>query len=162
MGEKVKKFLAIFGFLVAAFVWAHESHATSYTFSILLSPSSTCTAGFSSRSISDWSATCSITQGLTNTDVGVNGIGMCASSSGVIGDIADELILKLGYNTYCWCKIYDPIVTKWYFLRPYTGTTTTTAQGLCLRDCSAACASSLSNATIKNTVLIGTSAKDGI
>lgn len=84
----------------------------------------------------DWSVTCN---GLTK----VNGIGVCASTSGTsVGTTATALQVSANANDnfYCWCRMITPAVSKWIFINAFSND-----GQWCRGSCSDYCANFLSN-----------------
>ena len=113
---------------------------------VALSTSSSCSFG-SGRGL-DWSGSCT-TMGVSTS---LRGVGVCAATSGSMGDTSGGLSLssRLDDNVYCWCKLVVPAVSNWVTVgldgRSYSE---------CAMNCAAACASNLRTVSSMRNALLG-------
>ena len=130
---------------------------------VALGRGTTCTAtGELSRpptGIADWKLTCR-TRG---TSVTVNGIGVCAASSGTTSSPVDSLNTTACFSTgqcpasgdavNCWCRMLSPALSQWM----HSGLAHTTEYD-CMYNCAAECYQYIINEQILRTALFSTSA----
>lgn len=112
----MKKIAVFWGLLVGA-VAPNITYATTSslaaTLAVPLNQNSTCVISINDESITDFEVECRFpanAQNVTATVV-VDGIGMCASDEGP--SALDSLTHHYGSDTWCWCKMYNPWVSKW-------------------------------------------------
>lgn len=86
----------------------------------------------------------------------VEGIGVCAETSGSVGDVLDTIEYDTSFfqssndNFYCWCRMLSPAVSKWVF-HSYIGY----ADG-CLEYCSTYCADEFIFSSDFREIMLGT------
>lgn len=59
---------------------------------------------------SDWGASCN--------NISIHGIALCGTNTGLSsGDVVDSVSISgdVGANTACYCKIVQPVVSRWVF-----------------------------------------------
>lgn len=105
------------------------------------SDSLTCTDDFSVLSSTEWWTTC---RSPYASDIEVKGIAVCSFSNTSTDVNGTETVLNMStlgsytLNTYCWCKIISPVVSKWRFYMQAT------SAGECYKECAIGCASAFS------------------
>ena len=102
-----------------------------------------------------------------NSDIKIVGIAVCASTFGQSGDVADSLeydmdllpgdtcgymleeVLEYNKNTYCWCRMLSPAVSKWVAYGDLWDAEE------CLDNCSEECAAALITSTAFRSAMLG-------
>lgn len=112
----MKRFGNITFAIGAVAIMAVLTPARAATKCVLLDADSECRWNKSSyKGEAEWSVTCNsgINGQTQRTDV--YGIGVCAKSSGNLGDVRNELVISgdAEENIYCWCRMLTPTVSKW-------------------------------------------------
>ena len=141
----MKKNAVFWGLLVGA-VAPNITYATSASMAVPLNQNSTCVISINDESKTDFEVECRFpanAQNVTATVV-VDGIGMCASDEGPTA--LDSLHLSYGNDTWCWCKIYNPWVSKW--IQAEVGYAN---KASCFAHCASKCAELLTLQSIYNT-----------
>ena len=83
----------------------------------------------------DWSATCTT----NGTSVPIKGIAMCSNQAADAAYGTSDAITTVSSssdttNVNCWCKMVEPAVSSWVFIRAGT------SAGYCANSCSSFCA----------------------
>ena len=137
----MKKNAVFWGLLVGA-VAPNITYATSASMAVPLNSSSTCVISINDENITDFEVECRFpanAQNVTATVV-VDGIGMCASDEGPTA--LDSLTHHYGSDTWCWCRMYNPWVSKW--VQAPIGFADETS---CFASCAKNCADFLANSS---------------
>jgi len=147
----MKKNAVFWGLLVGA-VAPNITYATSASLAVPLDSSSTCVISINDENITDFEVECRFPANAQNVTAKVtfDGIGMCASDEGPTA--LDSLTHSYGNDTWCWCKIYNPWVSKW--IQAEVGYANETS---CFANCASKCAELLtiqsSYSTFRNQIL---------
>lgn len=129
----IKKLIIVTSVLFGTLPMSAEPADTYRVSCVKLSQSTECTDSFSETLRIDWSATCG--------EISINAIAVCSSTPGdSIGQIATNGLETnsggndtVDANTYCWCRMISPAVSKWVLARPAESAATCTS--MCSRYC---------------------------
>ena len=120
--------------------------ALAVTKCVALNSNTTCTYKNPGDNVAGWTSTCT-TNGV-NTPI--SGIGICSSTTGEsYGETATELDISstADNNTYCWCKMTSPAVSRWVSPNSYT------PADVCAMQCASTCASAVRNSAAFRSAL---------
>lgn len=99
-----------------------------------------------------------------NSDVTVQGIGVCVQTIGNMGDVKDTLkydaslycafcndddFYRSNSNQYCWCRMFSPVASKWVAYGSFGDAEE------CLDNCSEECAAALITSTAFRSAMLG-------
>lgn len=140
--RKMKTQLILAGILTSIII--QPAHAV--TKCVALNSNTTCTYKKPGDNVAGWTSTCT-TNGV-NTPI--SGIGICSSTTGEsYGETATELDISstADNNTYCWCKMTSPAVSRWVSPNSYT------PADVCAMQCASTCASAVRNSAAFRSAL---------
>ena len=99
-----------------------------------------------------------------NSDVTVQGIGVCVQTIGNMGDVKETLkydaylycafcddydFYRSNSNQYCWCRMFSPVASKWVAYGNFGDAEE------CLDNCSEECATALIASTAFRSAMLG-------
>ena len=110
---------------------------------IAMGTESTCTSETIDNGQTDWGAVCG--------DVSIHGVAVCGSWSegrdlnGVLHKKSVRFDSNTAGNTSCFCKIVQPVVSRWVFAEEFFDEGGQTSGYRCTQYCAATCAGKLGN-----------------
>lgn len=98
----------------------------------------------------DWSATCTT----NGTSIPIKGIAMCSNQKADAEYGTSDAITTVSSssdttNVNCWCKMIEPAVSSWGFIRTFV------SAGICAYNCSDYCAAYVQNFSEFRSALFG-------
>ena len=87
---------------------------------------------------------------VVKSTISILGLGMCAGTAAVsVGTVESNIsTTTAGDNTFCWCRMYSPWLSKWVFARNYIGN-----EQQCNIKCHSYCANTfISNSTFRDAI----------
>ena len=147
-GQCMRKIAVFLGLLGILFV--SKAALSGVSVGVPFNADSICTVNIGEKNLTEFEVYCNLNAQNVTAKVTFDGIGMCASDEGPTA--LDSLTHHYGSDTWCWCKIYNPWVSKW--IQAEVGYANETS---CFANCASKCAELLtiqsSYSTFRNQIL---------
>lgn len=145
--RKIAVFLGLLGILFVS-----KAALSGVSVGVPFTADSICEVDVGEKNLTEFAVNCTLNTQNVTASMSFFGIGMCASDEGPTA--LDSLHLSYGNDTWCWCKIYNPWVSKW--IQAEVGYAN---EASCFANCASKCAELLtiqsSYSTFRNQILSG-------
>lgn len=134
----MRKIAVFWGLLGILFV--SKAALSGVSVGVPFNADSICEVDVGEKNLTEFAVNCTLNTQNVTASMSFFGIGMCASDEGPTA--LDSLHLSYGNDTWCWCKIYNPWVSKW--VQAPIGFADETS---CFANCAKSCADFLANSS---------------